>query len=582
MNIIEIKKRDRSALVLELEKAGASFKANSCNCPFHEDKRPSAGIYQDDGGYWHFKCQSCGVSGDAWDIQARNEGKEVAEVLKAARDKSGSKYRKSESRPKSQSKVYASIEDLKAACPGKVEAVYAYTNPETQDPDMIVVRCQTAEGKTFRQARPCSGGFEMKAPGKPWPIYNRGRIKQADTVAVVEGEKCVHALHDYGVTATTSPAGAGKAEHADWTPLAGKNIVLWPDNDQTGRNHMKQVEAILQGLEPSPRISAIEPADLDLAEKEDAADYIEQLTSAGVDVRNILYETIQQAKPKGVSAGVSERIEAIIAGELESVPLPWPSLSNLANAIIPGTVTLLCGSPGASKSFMLLQAVSAWIDRGFKACIYELEEDREFHLMRALAQESGQVDITKMDWVKQSPELARETFADNQGFLERLGCCIWACPDTQPTLDQLSQWAGDRAKAGYRIICIDPVTAAVQTAKPWIADTAFLQQIKRIATDSGCSFVLVTHPSKTITQPDMTALAGSAAHSRFAQTIFWLHAHESKESKVKTACGTTEISHNRTVCILKARNGKGHGMSIAADFDSETLTLKEHGLIIKK
>ena len=43
----------------------------------------------------------------------------------------------------------------------------------------------------------------------------------------VEGEKVVHALHDYSVVATTSPCGAGKAKHPDWTPLAGKNVILY-------------------------------------------------------------------------------------------------------------------------------------------------------------------------------------------------------------------------------------------------------------------------------------------------------------------------------------------------------------------
>ncbi|MFC1739480.1 AAA family ATPase [Planctomycetota bacterium] len=581
MNIIEIRKRDRSTLQAELETAGAVFKGNSCNCPFHDDNRPSAGIFQDDSETWRFKCQSCGVSGDVWDIQARNEGKDIAEVLKTARRESAEKYGKPVSKPRSQTKVFATMEDLKAACPGIVEAVYTYTNPANNEPEMIVIRCQIESGKTFRQCRPCQGGFEMKAPSKPWPIYNRGRILQGDTMVVVEGEKIVHALHIYGITATTSPAGAGKAEYADWTPLAGKNIVLWPDNDETGQKHMQQVERILQKLEPAPRISVIEPSDLDLQEKEDAADFLRQLETIGVNVRSELYRVLQQAKSRGVTVGVSERLEAIISGQLQAVSLPWRNLSRLTNAVIPGTVTLICGSPGASKSFMLLQALSFWQGNNIKACVYELEEDREFHLMRALAQRSGITGVTNYNWISRNAELARQTFSDNEQFLESLGRCIWASPDTQPTLEQLAGWSKVRAKAGYRVICIDPITAAVQTGKPWIVDNSFLQQIKRMATDYSCSVLLVTHPTKAINRPDMTALAGSAAYSRFAQTILWLQNHKLKKSKTKTACGTPETQHNRTVHILKARNGKGHGMKIACEFDSETLKLKEFGLITK-
>jgi hypothetical protein len=579
MNIIEIKKRDKVALVAELEKAGAKFMGNACNCPYHDDKKPSAGIFQDDCGNWHFKCQSCQAKGDVWDIIARNEGKGVADVLRAATAESEATHSKSQSEPPN--KVFASIEELKAACPGTIEAVYQYTNPATQKPDMVVIRSHTAEGKTFRQARPCIGGFEMKAPEKPWPLYNRARVQQADTVVIVEGEKCVHALHDYGIVATTSPAGAGKAEYADWTPLAGKNVILWPDNDTTGRKHIQQVENILQKLEPSPRISIIEPADLDLLEKEDCCDYIEQLKVIGTDVHTELNRAIQQAKPRGIAAGVSERIEAIISGKFEIIPLPWHDLSILTNAIMPGTVTLICGSPGASKSFLLLQALSFWATKNVRACIYELEEDREFHLMRLLAQKSGIADLTSFEWVKNNPENARQVQKENSDFLESIGRCIWASPDSQLTLEQLAQWSEKRAESGCRIVCIDPVTAAAQTAKPWIEDNAFLQRIKRTATDSGCSFVLVTHPSKTVSLPDMNQLAGSAAYSRFAQSIFWLHSHDLRTSKIKDVCGTAEIQHNRTLHILKARNGRGHGLSLACEFDSRTLTLKELGIITK-
>ena len=128
-----------------------------------------------------------------------------------------------------------------------------------------------------------------------------------------------------------------------------------------------------------------------------------------------------------------------------------------------------------------------YVFKGIKIACYQLEEDREFHLMRALAQESSVAEITRHEWVKQNPERSRKILADQQEFLENMGRSIWACPDTQQTLDQLAQWAEERAKAGYRIICIDPITAAAQTDKCWIKDSEFLQRIKRTATDKGCS-----------------------------------------------------------------------------------------------
>ena len=71
-------KQDKGALVAELKQAGAVFtQGNAFKCCFHDDNRPSAGIFESDTG-WRYKCQGCGESGDVWDVIAHNEGKSRA------------------------------------------------------------------------------------------------------------------------------------------------------------------------------------------------------------------------------------------------------------------------------------------------------------------------------------------------------------------------------------------------------------------------------------------------------------------------------------------------------------------------
>lgn len=258
-------KLDEKALADVLQEAGADVKGRTVRCPFCDDKKPSASIYSNANGF-AYKCHQCGFGGSILDVIAKADGIEVAEVFKRLKGNAHA--------PTKSPVIYPNIEALKAAVPGATEAVYQYINPKSGEPDLIVIRATTQDGKIFRQVRPEAGGYVMQAPPKPWPLYNRARIQNADTVVVVEGEKTVHALHDYGIVATTSPAGAGKAEYADWISLAGKNVVLWPDADETGRAHMAQVGTILQQLEPTPRIALLEPTDLDLRDKDDAADFI--------------------------------------------------------------------------------------------------------------------------------------------------------------------------------------------------------------------------------------------------------------------------------------------------------------------
>ncbi len=567
-------RRDRVALARELEQAGSQFKGNNCKCPFHEDTHPSGSIYADDMGVWRFKCQalSCGFGGDIFDVQAKLRNTTAAEVLRADNEPSR----------KPTPKVYATLDDLKVAMPGEVEAVYQYTDP-TGKVDMIVIRCKTPAGKTFRQARPQAGGYVMQAPAKPWPLYNRARMQAADTVVVVEGESCVHALHGAGVIATTAPGGALKGGCADWQPLAGKNVILWPDCDEPGRKHMAQVEAILQSLEPSPRIAVVDPVDLDLEDKEDVVDFIAQLETLQIDVQSGLMEAVGAAKPKGVASGVGELIESTISGKRRAIHWPWGCIGGLTKALLPGTVTLVCGNVGASKSFMLLEAAMYWYEAGIRIAIYELEEDRDFHLLRCLAQRSRTGDITDPDWTRDNPDEARKIFAEHKAFLDGFGSQVFASSDTQSTLEQLAKWVSDRAKAGCRIIAIDPITIAAHKSRSvWEEDAAFLHNIKRTAVDYHCSIVLITHPIKAVSFPDVTQLAGGAAYQRFAQTIIWLESHADKTSTVRTACGRADMDHNRTLHLLKARNGRGQGVKLAFSFESDSLTLHEMGIILKK
>ena len=147
----------------------------------------------------------------------------------------------------------------------------------------------------------------------------------------------------------------------------------------------------------------------------------------------------------------------------------------------------------------------------------------------------------------------------------------------------MAEWVDARAKAGCRIIGIDPITAAAHKGRSvWEEDNSFLHSVKRTATDYRCSIVLITHPIKAVSFADVTQLAGGAAYQRFAQTILWLESHEPKTNKIKMDCGTTEAEHNRTLHLLKVRNGKGQGVKLACNFQAESLTLSEIGVIIRE
>ena len=73
-------------------------------------------------------------------------------------------------------------------------------------------------------------------------------------IFVVEGERDANSLHQLGVTATTCPMGAGKWNVSYSEVLRGTDVILLPDNDAAGRQHVQTVAASLHGIAKRIRV----------------------------------------------------------------------------------------------------------------------------------------------------------------------------------------------------------------------------------------------------------------------------------------------------------------------------------------
>lgn len=564
----------KDALVYELQGAGAKIKGSQIHCPFHDDRTPSGQIYPGEDNHWRFKCHAanCGFCGDIFDVRAKVTGRPLDQILKEAN---------LNNRPSKPPKVYGSIEQIELMVNGTIEDRCPYTNPATQKPDLITFRIRNKNNKkTFLQVTPCGSGFILKAPNKPWPLFNRIELQEANEVILVEGEMCVKALRRTLFVGTTSPGGAGKAQYVDWTPLAGKTVYLWPDNDKGGIKHMQDVIEILDKLEPAPTVFWISPFGLELPAGGDIVDFLVKFKPELH--HSAIQSLLEGAEPTGASKEVRTLIEDSIAGKREAIDWPWPQVSKLTRALLPKTVTLICGEPGAAKSFGLLQALAHWHENGKKVAVFELEEDRAYHLTRALVQKSEKGGLFDPDWIKTNPEEAMGIFNENKDFLDVFGRCIYAAPDKQVTLSDLVGWVEARAKDGCRIIAIDPVTAAASEELTWVVDSEFMFRIKAIAREYGASIVLVTHPRKgRKSAVGLDELAGGAAYQRFSQCVIWFERHKQpKTVNIEYPVGRSVAEINWTCHLIKARNGPGHGLDIGFVFHGESVKFAEQGLII--
>lgn len=128
--------------------------------------------------------------------------------------------------------------------------------------------------KDFRQRRPDgSGGWTWSLKGVERVPYRLPELLAADpaaTVFVCEGEKDCDRLAGLGLVATCNPGGAGKWK-ADYAKrLAGRRVVIVPDNDAAGRKHAEQVAANLSGAAASVKVVELP----DVPDKGDVSDWL--------------------------------------------------------------------------------------------------------------------------------------------------------------------------------------------------------------------------------------------------------------------------------------------------------------------
>lgn len=262
---IDAQRTDPGPLLEALAAAGAVInKPSSFLCPFHPDTHPSAGIFIGDDGAWRFKCQACGEHGDVYDIRKRNgagglgeqvrAGGQMLQVANSANCKPASAAdvaRLNAKYAKSNAKTYTIAEAQQAALrmvrsdKGETyrqtaEWVYKWQGVEYGR----VLRFDGIDGKSYRPLRVVDGGYQIGDP-QTWRPYRVDELPADDWVYVVEGEKACDALWGIGVPAVTSAHGSKSASKTDWSMLAGRDVIIWPDNDKAGTGYASEVAAML-------------------------------------------------------------------------------------------------------------------------------------------------------------------------------------------------------------------------------------------------------------------------------------------------------------------------------------------------
>ena len=196
---------DSVVRALDARRSGADWIAK---CPAHDDKNPSLSIRDADGKVL-LHCHAGCTQGD------------VIDALKAH-----------------------GVWQPERTENSRIVAEYDYTDEQ----GILLYQVVRYQPKDFKQRRPDGCGGWIWRKGSRQVLYHLPEVLEAPIVFVVEGERDVETLREYGFVATTNAGGA----KAHWAPqfteaLRGREVILIPDNDAPGRKRVVNIARALLG-----------------------------------------------------------------------------------------------------------------------------------------------------------------------------------------------------------------------------------------------------------------------------------------------------------------------------------------------
>ncbi len=190
----------------------------------------------------------------------------------------------------------------------------------------------------------------MRAPDIR-PLYNQPNITQSKTIILVEGEKCADALIGLGICATTAMNGAkAPIDKTNWSPLKGKQVLIWPDHDEAGLSYArKAASASARAGALQVKILKVPP---DKPPKWDAADAVEE----GLNIHEILQNWDRVvAKDKPIKP---DMIPLYSVADLRADHSPMPEDLISPRVLTPGGMLVFGGAPKVGKSDFLISLLT--------------------------------------------------------------------------------------------------------------------------------------------------------------------------------------------------------------------------------
>ncbi|WP_321337739.1 CHC2 zinc finger domain-containing protein [Breoghania sp.] len=260
---------------VELQRNGDEHEA--C-CPLHSENTPSFTIFTGSDGAERFHCFGCGERGDVVDFVKAIKNVDTATAIKVL---GGEEYRDNVVKTLAPRRdPYDGLELVEQS--GEIaprERLRLY-NPKRRGTEREWSNCRPAAVYPYRRADGSLFGYVLRNEfeggketpmvmrvrlhdgstawsrypfPKPRPLYGLDHLKPEGQVVVVEGEKCRDALALVlqpilpRVSVVSWPGGSYGINHADWSVLNGRSVLIWRDADDAGAKTEEGLCRILAG-----------------------------------------------------------------------------------------------------------------------------------------------------------------------------------------------------------------------------------------------------------------------------------------------------------------------------------------------
>ena len=240
-----------------------------------------------------------------------------------------------------------------------------------------------SDGKAKKEFRQFSGQSTYPKMPDTRPLYNIPDILEAERVIWVEGEKCADDLKAMGYTATCNLGGAGmlsvkSAPSYDFSPLQGKQVIIWPDNDSAGIKIAKLVQD-LSSKAGAKSVTMLSPP-RGKPEKWDVSDAITE----GFDINKFLNEPQHKTKQTISLKDNSLLISEMFVGKApeqkfliaDTIPLGVPVVFAAAGDSGKGMMTLDLAMKVAS-GFSMQSSFGGLVSTHGNVVIMTAEDDKD-------------------------------------------------------------------------------------------------------------------------------------------------------------------------------------------------------------